>query len=118
LTGNAPALERYEFAAFFARHLVEEKFDLVRAMMLDGAQIDTTVPNGEPSIERVSAYLRSCPVSKLRYFEDRVILELECGREYDSVMFSFEGDKVSKIDFGPPPPPFNIFGRPPSQGNR
>jgi hypothetical protein len=118
LGANAPPLERFEFGALFARHLVEGNLRQARAMMLQTAQIETTVPNGRPDLGQVSSYLRSCPISKLRYFEDRIILELDCGREYDSVMLSFKGDKVSKIDFGPPPPPFNIAPRPSSPGER
>ena len=85
-------------------------------MMMESALIETSVPGGKPDLQDLSEYLRACPIDKIRSFEGRIIFDLDCGGEYDSMMLSFSGEKVSHVDFGPPPPPFNIAPRPLSRG--
>jgi hypothetical protein len=103
LTGAGFSPEKYELSARFVGALVKGELKTAAAMMTTGAKISEW-SNGKKSLSDLAEYLRRCPIKSFEGNEQMNInLLLNCPDEYHSASIQFRGNKISEVNFGPPP---------------
>ncbi len=103
LTGAGFPADKYELSARFAGALIKGELKSAAAMMSSGAKISEW-SEGKKSLSDLARYFQRCPIKSFEGNKQMNInVLLDCSDDYHGVSIEFRGNKISEVNFGPPP---------------
>ncbi|WP_425229850.1 hypothetical protein [Sphingomonas sp.] len=102
LADGFPA-SKYEMAATFTGALVRGDLRRAQRMLTPNAKL-MEWSGGPHALADVSRYMQHCPLKSIEGNEQlNINVILDCSEGYHGMSLLFSGDRISEVDFGPPP---------------